>query len=108
MHTVPLLQNHGQPFEITELSVFQNGKTMAIRMVGRCSDVRQEYLFHNVSGLTVNDLCFPMVLQSFHILDHRPDGWDRSHSFELQDYEDHKIRFFCEYSEKNILPQSIY
>ncbi len=83
-------------FQVQEFSVALHGQTVAIYMRGDSAGKSLELRFHNVSSLCISELSYPLEIPSFHILDHRASGWERCHSYEVRDYEDGLIRFYCE------------
>lgn len=52
--------------------------------------------FCNVSSLQLAELAYPMQIDGFAVKDHADDGWDPDKRYEIYDFEDEKIRFFCE------------
>ena len=37
-----------------------------------------------------------MEVQGFEIVDHSSSGWDKDSRFEIRDFEENKINFYCE------------
>lgn len=56
-------------------------------------------IFYNASRIRINMFSMPMIVQGLEIIDHSRDGWDRESVYEIHDYEDDCISFFCEHIE---------
>ncbi len=50
----------------------------------------------NVSALTMDSFSYPMQICGAAITDHSSEGWQADRKYEVYDFEDGKIRFFCE------------
>ena len=67
-----------------------------------------DFRLHTASGAPVLTLSFcadgkaqtlrpaiPMQICGFEIRDHRADGWDADQRYEISDFEDGALHFFC-------------
>ena len=53
--------------------------------------------FYNVSRLRVEDFSAPLEVHGFEIANHSQNGWEKDSKYEIRDYEDNRINFFCEH-----------
>ena len=58
-------------------------------------------IFHNVSKFNAENLSAPLEVHGFEILNHSQDGWEKDSRYEIHDFEDGCIHFFCECFEMN-------
>lgn len=52
--------------------------------------------FYNVSRFKMGEISTPLEIQGFEIVDHSIDGWAKDSIYEIRDFEDDNIKFFCE------------
>ena len=50
----------------------------------------------NVSALKIDNFSYPMQICGIAITDHSSEGWQVDRKYEVYDFEDGRIRFFCE------------
>lgn len=60
--------------------------------------------FYNVSRFKVGKSSSPLVVRGFEIIDHSQKGWEKDSKYEICDFEDDCIHFFCESLEINEAP----
>lgn len=53
-------------------------------------------VFNNVSGLRIENFSPPLEVQGFEIINHSQDGYASDSRYEICDYENESINFFCE------------
>lgn len=53
--------------------------------------------FNNVSRFRIEDVSNPLEIHGFEIINHSQNGWDKDSTYEVRDFEDDHINFFCEY-----------
>ena len=53
-------------------------------------------VFSNVSRLRIGEVSAPIEIQGFEIIDHSQNGWDKDSLYEIRDFEDDRVSFFCE------------
>ena len=56
-------------------------------------------IFHNVSNITIKEFSVPFQICGFEIFENKNRGWDKALKYTVNDFEDGKIKFFCEYFE---------
>lgn len=52
--------------------------------------------FYNVSRFRVGDLSTPLEVHGFEIINHSQNGWEKDSKYEIRDFEDDCVNFFCE------------
>lgn len=52
--------------------------------------------FYNVSRLRVGELSAPLEVYGFEIINHSENGWGKDSAYEIRDFEDDRVCFFCE------------
>ena len=66
------------------------------QLVLSCETAVHMIKFYNVSRLSIRDLSLPLEVDGIEVIDHSQMGWDKDSRFEIYDYEDGRIHFFCE------------
>ena len=54
-------------------------------------------VFSNVSRFRIGEVSTPIEIHGFEIVDHSQDGWEKDSTYEIRDFEDDRINFFCAY-----------
>ena len=52
--------------------------------------------FYNVSRFRIGEISIPLAIQGFEIINHSQDGWEKDSTYEIRDFEDDYVHFFCE------------
>ena len=52
--------------------------------------------FYNVSRLRIGEVSIPLEIHGFEIINHSKEGWEKDSVYEIRDFEDDRINFFCE------------
>ncbi len=53
--------------------------------------------FYNVSRFRIEELSLPLELQGLEIIKHLQNGWEQDLKYEIRDFENDQVGFFCEY-----------
>ena len=80
---------------ITHIHLFSDGNQLNAYIVMHDADVDRRMEFREVSSLSVASLSYPMQIWGFQIVDHKEDGWSAPERYEVRDFEDNLIHFFC-------------
>lgn len=51
--------------------------------------------FYNISRFSVRELSAPFDVHGFEIIDHSQDGGEKNSTYEIRDFEDARVNFFC-------------
>lgn len=58
--------------------------------------------FYNVSRFRIEAFSIPLEVYGFEIIDHSQNGWEIDSTYEIRDFEDDRVNFFCEYFKMNV------
>ena len=53
-------------------------------------------VFYNVSRFRFGELSAPLEVHGFEIINHSQNGWGKDSTYEIRDFEDDRVNFFCE------------
>ena len=56
--------------------------------------------FYNVSRLMIENLSPPLEIHGFKIIDYFQNNWEMDSRYEINDFEDNCVNFFCESIER--------
>lgn len=77
------------------MCLFEQESQLLIVMNVRSLAEEKRYCFKNVSSFEVAPVSYPIQIMGFQIRDHVKDGWSKEERYEVLDYEDNIIHFFC-------------
>ena len=81
--------------EITDFQLRNENGTRVLTL-SFCADGKARTLrFLSVNDVTLRFSHSPMQICGFEIRDHRADGWDADQRYEISDFEDGALHFFC-------------
>lgn len=52
--------------------------------------------FSNVSRFRIGEVSMPLEICGFQIINHSSNGWEKDSRYEIGDFEDDRVHFFCE------------
>lgn len=95
--------------DIGQAEIFQANKVEILEMILKNVDNQLELLwkihfknvvyritYHNVSRFRVRDLSIPLEVHGLEIINHSQNGWEKDSMYEIRDFEDDRVNFFCE------------
>ena len=104
MGKVRLMMNIG------EMAIFQGNRISILEIIVKNIDnqielsweiyfenVVYQITFFNVSRLRIGEVSTPLEIRGFEIINHSQNGWEQDSAYEIRDFEDDRINFFCEY-----------
>ena len=89
-------QLQGKSVELDELTIKRQDGQLIMKLSLYVEGKRCICIFRNVTGLTLDELSYPMQIMGFEILDNKKLGWESAQRYTVRDYEDGIIRFWCE------------
>ena len=89
----------GNKIEILEMILKNVGNQLELSWKIHFGNTVHRILFCNVSRFRVVDMSTPLEVYGFEIIDHSQDGWEKDSTYEIRDFEDDRVNFFCEYFE---------
>ncbi len=85
-----------QIVQLTELSVaVVDGKLNVWLKLTKEKDVYM-FDFYNVFSFSLDKLCFPCRVECFQITSNENFGWAKEQKYEVADYKNEIIKFYCE------------
>lgn len=101
-----------------QMMIFQGEKIEILEMTLKSADDRPELswiislksavyrmTFYNVSRFRIGYISMPFEVQGFEIIDNSKNGWGKDSAYEIRDFEDDRVNFFCEYFKIDELPR---
>lgn len=89
--------------------IFQGNKNEILEMVLKNTDNRLDLLwkvyfknavyqitFSNVSRFRIGEVSAPLEIHGFEMIDHSQNSWEKDSTYEIRDFEDDRVSFFCE------------
>ena len=52
--------------------------------------------FSNVSRFRIGEVSLLLEIHGFEIINHSQNGWEKDSTYEIRDFEDDHVHFFCE------------
>ena len=87
----------GNKIEILEMTLKNMDNQLELSWKINFGNVVYRMTFYNVSRFRVRDLSIPLEVHGFEIINHSQNGWEKGSTCEIQDFEDDRVNFFCEY-----------
>ena len=101
--------------DVKKVDFFQGKKIEILEMILKNVDNQLDVLwkiqieneffqitFSNVSRFRMGVVSLPLEIHGFEILKHSQNGWEKDSTYEIRDFEDDRIGFFCECFETEI------
>ncbi|MDE6110465.1 MAG: hypothetical protein K2F65_00980 [Eubacterium sp.] len=86
---------NGKEIFIEEFSLSNKGNSLELLLIIKFLDKKYCAYLYDVSGVSLDDLSFPMQICGFDFISNQKKGWDWSSSYEICDFEDDKIHLYC-------------
>ena len=99
MNIKPVEIFQGNKIEILEIFLKKVNYQLELSWKINFENVIYRLAFHNVSRFTLEKLSIPMEVQGLEVINHAQDGWEKDLTYEVRDFEDNRVSFFCEYFE---------
>lgn len=93
----------GEAIIILEMTVKNSNEQLELSWIVSYKGLIYKMMFYNVSRLRIENMSAPLGLQGFEIINHKKKGWERESAYEIRDFENDHINFFCECFEFNEL-----
>ena len=52
--------------------------------------------FSSVSRFRLGEVSIPLEIRGFEMISHFQSGWEKDSTYEVRDFEDDRVNFFCE------------
>ena len=86
----------GKKIRVLELSLYHAQCQIDLTLKLDCNNTIFVFCFYNVSRISIQELSLPMEIYGFEIINNKEKGWEQDSNYEIRDYEDSRIRFFCD------------
>lgn len=86
----------GEKIEILEMFLENTDKKLELSLKIYFQNEIFKIKFFNVSSLTLRELSVPLEVHGFEIINHSKSGWEKDSKYEIRDFEDDRVNFFCE------------
>jgi len=86
----------GNKIEILEIVLKNEDNHLELSWKVYFDNVVFVIIFHNVSKFKIGEISIPFEIYGFEIIDHSQDGWEKDFTYEICDFEDGRVKFFCE------------
>lgn len=83
--------------EILEMILTNVNNQLELSWIFLYETVVRSITFYNVSRFSIRDLSIPLEVHGIEIIDHSQNGWEKDSTYEICDFEDDRVHFFCEY-----------
>lgn len=93
-----------------KIEIFQGNQIEILEMILKRVDNQLELMwkiyfentvywitFSNVSRFRIGEVSTPLEIHGFEIINHFQNGWGKDSAYEIRDFEDNRVNFFCEY-----------
>lgn len=94
MHYAELI--NGSMLLIDSFAIETFNHQLILSLVARIGSITHHIVFHNVSALHIQDFSYPMQIPGIAVKDRLQEGWQKDVRYEVYDFEDGVLRFFCE------------
>lgn len=95
MESAQILQ--GNKIEISEMCLKNIDNQLELSWKIYFNNAFFRMIFSNVSRFRIGEVSIPLEIHGFEIVDHSQNGWEKDSTYEIRDFEDDRVNFFCEY-----------
>ena len=86
----------GNKIKILELVLKNEGDQLKLSCKIHCKNEVFRITFYNVSRFKIGEVSIPSEIHGFEIINHSKNAWEKDSKYEVRDFEDDRIHFFCE------------
>lgn len=90
-----IMNLQGKEIEILEMNLTSGDGGLTLTWKMRVEGSFLTAVFRNVSELRFDGLSVPVVIHGFEVVDHTADGWQENTAYEIRDFENGIIEFYC-------------
>ena len=85
----------GQKVQILKLTLSCEESQLDLILNIAFNDTICTICFYKVSGISIQELSMPPEINGFEIINNKQKGWEQDSNYEIRDFEDGRLRFFC-------------
>lgn len=97
MNIDPMIVFQGHKIEILEMFLSNVDNKLKLSWKVLFENTIYRITFYNISRLRMDNMSIPLDVQGFEIINHSFVGWAPDSNYEIRDFEDDRVHFFCEY-----------
>lgn len=86
---------NGKMLMIDSIHVEAVSRQLVLTIDAYIDGIKHRIVFWNVSALKMDNVSYPMQISGLAVMDHSEKGWSSDVRYEVCDFEDGHIRFFC-------------
>ena len=86
----------GNKIELIEMIITTEDNQLCLFWKTTFKDRIVQLKFFNVSRFRMGEISAPLEIHGFDIINHSQKGWENESKYEICDYEDNRVNFFCE------------
>ncbi len=87
----------GNKNEILEMVLKQTDGQLVLSLKICMEEKVFRMTFYHVSRFRIGEVSVPLEIHGFEIINHAQNGWEKDSTYEIRDFEEDHINFFCEY-----------
>lgn len=85
----------GKMLLIDDFRVTAVDQQLVLTMDAQIAKEKHRIIFQNISALRIDYFSYPVQISGLAVIDHSPEGWSPDLRYEVYDFEDERLRFFC-------------
>lgn len=86
----------GKKVEILEMILSNVDNQLELSWKIYFENANYRITFYNVSRFRMENLSAPLEVHGFEVINHSQNGWETDSQYEIRDFEDDRVHFFCE------------
>ena len=86
----------GKTLSIDGFYVTTVDQHLVLTMDAQIAKAKHRIIFQNISALQIDHFSYPVQIFGLAVTDHSPEGWSPDLRYEVYDFEDARLHFFCE------------
>ena len=86
----------GDKLEVLEMTLKNKSNQLELSWKVCFNNTPSRITFCNVSCFQMGEVSSPLEIHGFEIINHSQEGWDKCVTYEIRDFEDSRVSFFCE------------
>lgn len=87
---------NGKMLLIDNFHVTTVDQRLVLTMDAQIAKAKHRIIFQNISDLRIDHFSYPIQISGLEVTDHSPKGWSPDLRYEVYDFEDARLHFFCE------------
>lgn len=87
---------NGEKIQILEMVLTNKVDQLELTWRFFCDKLIFHITFYNVSRFRIENFSVPLEVYGLEIINHSQNCWERDSKYEIRDFEDNRVNFFCE------------